>query len=86
VAKQKKARTTTGRKKMSRKMTFVEMKAVGDSFSRRPPATFSGNDEEEKEEEEEDEGEKKDEGEEQDEEEEEEEEEEEDEGRKGWSD
>ncbi len=84
----KKAKTTARGKKMRRKMILSREKAMGSSFSRRPPAPLSGNDEEEKEEE--DEGEEKDEDEEQDEEEEdeeeeEEEEEEEDEGRKGWS-
>ena len=68
---------------MRRHMIIGKKKAMSDSFSRRPPATLSGN-EEEPEEEEEDEGEEKDE--EQDEEEDEEEEEEEDAGRKGWSD
>ena len=73
---------------MRRRMSFGKKKAMGHSFTRRPPSSLFGNDEEEKEEEEEeneDEGEEKDE--EQDEEEDEEdEEEEEDEGRKGWSD
>ncbi len=69
---------------MRRKMISGRKESMGSSFSRRPSAPISGNDEEEQEEEEEEEDE--DEDEEQDEEEEdEEEEEEEDEGRKGWS-
>jgi len=70
---------------MRGQMIFGDKKAMSNSFSRRPPATLSGNAEEEpEEEEEEDEGEEKDE--EQDEEEDEKEEEEEDKERKGWSD
>ena len=89
MAKQKKAKTTARGKMMRRKMISGRKESMGSSFSRRPSAPISGNDEEEQEqeEEEEDEGEEKDEDEEQDDEEEDEEEEEEadDEGRKGWS-
>ena len=81
VAKKKKAKTTARGKKMHRKMTFGKKKAIGSSFSRRPPAPLSGNDEEEKEEEEEE-----DEAEDEAEDEEEEEEEDEEEERTGWSD
>jgi len=82
VAKKEKAKTTARGKMMRRKMISGKKESMGSSFSRRPQAPLSGNDEEEQEEEEEEE----DEDEEQDDEEEdEEEEEEEDEGRKGWS-
>lgn len=89
MAKQKKVKTMARGKMMRREMISGKKESMGSSFSRRPPAPLSGNDEEEKEEEEEedeDEGEEKDEEQEEEEEDEEEEEEEEDEGRKGWSD
>src|SRR5882672_6901004 len=91
VAKKEKAKTTARGKMMRKKMISGKKESMDSSFSRRPQAPLSGNDEEEKEEEEEeeedeDEREEKDEDEEQDDEEEDEEEEgEEDEGRKGWS-
>jgi TATA-binding protein-associated factor Taf7 len=87
VAKLKRTKTTARGKIMRRKMTSGKKKAMGGSFSRRPLAPLSGNDEEEKEEEEhEGEKEEKEREEEEEEDEDEEEEEEEEDERKGWSD
>jgi len=71
VAKKEKAKTTARGKMMRKQMISGKKESLGSSFSRRPQAPLSGNDEEEKDEDEEQDDE--------------EEEGEEDEGRKGWS-